>query len=289
VQGDLPIGAGVSSSAALEVSFFLAWQHLGGYRHERLQVARMAQRVENEYLGVQSGIQDPFASLLGRADHGLFLDCRQLDWRAIPLPAGYAVLMADSGIRRRLSEGGLNERRDECIEALRALRELGLDLCSLRDLSIEDLDAASGEIAAGLLRRARHVVEECERVQSGAKALAAGRMSDFGRLMQASHCSSRDLYEVSTPELDTLAETAWSVAGCVGARLSGAGSGGCVVALCEEASMSRLKEALLSAFAARFGRRPEVFECRLGDGAELLEPPGAQGASACASSASDSA
>ena len=266
---DLPAGAGVSSSAALEVAFLMAWQALEGRSLDRMELARMGQRVENDYLGVQSGIQDQFASLHGQEDHLLFLDCRDLHWQAISLPTGYGILVADSGVRRTLLEGGLNDRRAECALALEQLRASGLQLQGLRDLRMEQLEAAHGVLAPKLYRRARHVVEECARVRLGTHLLEAGKIEEFGKLMQASHMSSRDLYEVSNAELDTLAETAWRSPGCVGARLSGAGLGGCVVALVRLQAAAELESQLAGAFRQRFSRSPDLFQCRLSDGASV--------------------
>ena len=268
---DLPRDAGVSSSAAVEVSFLLAWTTLAGVDLDRFQLAILGQRVENDYLGVGSGGQDQFASLHGRSNHVLVLDCRSHDWEAIALPPGIVALVADSGVRRRLRDGGLNDRRGECELALRQLQEHGMPLAALRDVRLEDLPLVDSTLAPHLARRARHVAEECARVQSGAALLKAGRLSELGELMAASHRSSRDLYEVSLPELDVLAEAARSADGCVGARLSGAGFGGCVVALCEVDAVSEVEKRVAIAFSRKFGRCPDLFQCRLAEGAVVLQ------------------
>ena len=162
------------------------------------------------------------------------------------------------------------DRRKECEQALLQLQERGLPIAALRDVTAEDLRLVDSTLASHLARRARHVVEECARVKRGAALLRAGRVDELGDLMAASHRSSRDLYEVSLPELDVLAEAAWSAEGCVGARLSGAGFGGCVVALCEAEAVSEVGKRLEIAYSERFGRSPDMFHCRLAEGAGVL-------------------
>ncbi len=268
--GDIPIGAGVSSSAAVEVAFLLVWRAGGGLELDRLQLARLARRVENDYLGVGSGIMDQYASLHGRTGHLLLLDCRSLESRPVPLPRAVALLVADSGIRRELTDSDYNDRPRECAEAVELLGRRLPAIRTLRDAEPADLDRLEPSLPEPLGRRARHVVEECGRVRHGAEALRAGDLAAFGRLVRASHESSRDLYDVSIPELDTLAEAAWSANGCHGARLSGAGFGGCVTALVEEAAVEGVRAAVSAAFEARFERRPDTFVCRIGDGARLF-------------------
>jgi len=279
IGSELPPGAGLSSSAALEVAFLVAWSELGGFALEPLAAAQLCRRVENEYLGVQSGLMDPFASLAGRRDHVLFLDCRTLEWERLAMPAGSMVLVADSGVRRRLVEGGLNDRRGECVAALRVLRERHPALTALRDVDRATLEDAS-YLPETLRRRVRHVVEECERVRHGASLLraAAGASTAggtartagaVGELMRASHASSRDLYDASIPELDVLAEAAWSADGCHGARLMGAGFGGCVAAWVEGERAHEVAAAMARAFARRFERIPAISRCRFENGAAL--------------------
>ncbi len=269
VLSTVPRGAGMSSSAALEVVFLLAWQTALGSARSPIELAAIGQRVENEFLSVQSGIQDQFASLCGKSNHALFLDCRTLSWKAIAVPDECGVVVADSLVHRSLVDGGLNDRRQDCLDALDALRGLGVDLRSLRDLRSHQLDEVEAGMELRLRSRARHVMEECARVRLGAELLEKAQTADFGELMRLSHESSRDLYEASTPELDTLAETAWSSPGCYGARLSGAGFGGCVVALTSKETMAELRKRLRRAFEDRFARSPRLFECALGDGAEV--------------------
>lgn len=269
--GDLPRGAGVSSSAAVEVAFLLAWRELAGIGPEsRMELARLGRRVENEYLGVGSGVMDQFASLHGRAGHVLFLDCRHLAFERLAVPESSRVVVFDSGVRRRLSASGFDDRRAECVRALAILRRHLPHLEALRDLDEESLELHAHRLDPALRRRVRHVVRECRRVRTGAEALRRGDLEAFGAAMRRSHASSRDLYEVSIPELDALCAASWSDPGCLGARLMGGGFGGCVAALVEtEDDVPRLVETVEAAFEEEYGRRPASFVSRLADGATV--------------------
>lgn len=267
--GDLPIGAGVSSSAAVEVGLLLLWNELGGWGLDRTTLAAIGREAENGYLDVGSGIMDQYASLHGRPRHLLLLDCRSLTHRELPLDDDLAVVAFDSGVRRRLADTGYGDRRAESREALDRLRAAGLELAALRDLPLERLDAATDALPPRLARRVRHVVEECARVVRGGELLAAGRARELGPLMNASHASSRDLYEVSIAELDLLAAAAAETPGCHGARLSGGGFGGCVTALVDAGAAAEVAGAVGERFAATYNRWPATFPCRVAGGAEV--------------------
>lgn len=266
---DVPIGAGVSSSAAVEAAFLLAWNTAAELDLVRVELARLGRRAENGYLGVASGPMDQYASLHGVPSRLLLLDCRTLEHREVPLPEGLAILVLDSGVRRRLADSGYNDRGAEVAAALAALRAERPDIRTLRDVTPEALELLSGMLAPPLHRRARHVVEECHRVLAGAEALERGDLAAFGRLIDESHASSRDLYEVSTLELDSLAAVATGADGCHGARLSGGGFGGCVVALVDQGATEAVAKTVGETFETRFGRRPESFVCSIADGAKL--------------------
>ena len=277
--GDVPVGAGVSSSAAVEMAFLLAWEALAGdegFGLDGAGRARVGMRAENGYLGVQSGIMDQFSSLHGAAGKLIFLDCRSLDFEYLPLPASAAVLVADSGVRRRLVDIGddrsYNDRRQECREAVEILRARLPGLRTLRDVSAGDFELHSHRLPMPLRRRARHTTQECRRVREGAAALREGDLTTFGRLMRQSHLSSRDLYEVSIPEIDLLAASAWAQPGCYGARLLGGGFGGCVVALAEAEATEAVRRAMSRVFEDDFGRAPPIFACAIGDGAGIVKP-----------------
>lgn len=269
---DVPIGAGVSSSAAVEVAFFLAWEAAGEFELAGEERARLARRVENDYLGVGSGIMDQFASIHGRENHLILLDCRDLSFSHVPLPDGVAVVVADSGVRRTLAGSDYNSRPDECRRAVERLRPALPRIRTLRDITEEALEEHHELLSPILLKRARHAVCECRRVLDGVEALRAGKPHRFGELMRESHESSRDLYDVSIPELDALAYSAWSAPGCYGARLTGAGFGGCVTALVELEAAASVEKRLKRDFERAFGRECETFVSRIADGAYLEEP-----------------
>lgn len=274
-SSDLPMGAGVSSSAAVEMAFLLAWEALAERRGELWHLdgsrkAILGRRAENDYLGVQSGVMDQFASLHGAVGQAIFLDCRTLEYRHVPLPESIVVLVVDSGVRRRLSASAFNDRRAECGQALDILRLHLPALTSLRDLDFHNLELLEHRLPIDLRRRVRHVVEECARAREGARVLEAGDLETFGALMCASHRSSRDLYEVSIPELDVLAAAAWGAEGCHGARLSGGGFGGCVTALVEAESVESVAASIRSMFGQHFGGVPDLWVGRITEGAKVF-------------------
>ena len=270
--GDLPIGAGVSSSAAVEMAFLVAWERLAGFELSGIERAQVGRTVENEYVGVQSGIMDQFASVHGREAHALLLDCRSLEHELIPTPDDLVFLVADTGVRRALASGtGFNDRKSECFHAADLLRTHLPGLTTLRDLGPDDLDGLQHVLEPPLDGRARHVVSECRRVLDGAEALRQGDLHALGDLMAQSHRSSRDDYDVSIEELDVLQEAAAGADGCYGARLTGAGFGGCVTAITNGNVADQVRERTAAAFERRFGRRPEIHTCRVGDGAGVVE------------------
>ncbi len=273
--GDLPIGAGVSSSAAVEMAFLLAWEQLAGFELDGIKRAAIGRQVENEYVGVQSGIMDQFASVHGLEGHVLLLDCRSLQHELIPIPEDLVFLVADSGVRRALAAGaGFNDRKAECFRAADLLRPYLPGLRTLRDLEAADLDRLRHLLEPPLDRRARHVVTECLRVLEGAEALRQGDLYALGDLMCQSHRSSRNDYDVSIEELDVLQAAAADAEGCYGARLTGAGFGGCVTAIASEAAAAHVRERTATAFERRFGRRPEIHACRVGAGAAAVRASG---------------
>jgi galactokinase len=268
--GNLPRGAGVSSSAAVAVALLLAWRHFGPLDIGRADLACLVQEGENGFLGVRSGVMDPFTSLHGAAGQAVYLDCRDLSFRHLPLPPDTHILLADSGVRRRLGDAtgaGFNDRREACQRAVEILRKTLPGIRSLRDVSEEAYALHSHHLPMELRRRARHGVEEMARVRAGAAALEAGDLATFGALMRQSHLSSRDLYEVSLPELDWLAATAWATPGCWGARLSGGGFGGCVTVLVQGPAVAAVTQALQESFREAFGRTPAIHHCQTAEGA----------------------
>ncbi|MCL5027076.1 MAG: galactokinase [Chloroflexi bacterium] len=261
IAGDVPIGAGLSSSAALEVAVGYAMLRLAGLEVEGTALAKAAQRAENEFVGMRCGIMDQLIACLGQAEHALLIDCRSLGHRTLPLPADAAIVVVDSGVRRGLKDSEYNSRRAEC-EA--AARHFGVP--ALRDVDEATFRSRAPELPESTRRRARHVVTENARTLAAALALETSSLHTFGRLMYASHASLRDDFEVSTPELNALVEIAAGVPGVYGARLTGAGFGGCVVALAQRVAAPALVAAIEAQYPARSGRRATVYICRASTG-----------------------
>ena len=272
VAGTLPQSAGLSSSAALELAG--AWALLAAAGHDPIDpttLARLAQRAENEYVGVACGLMDQFASANGRPGEALLLDCRSLAWRGVPLPlADHALVVCHSGSERRLGASAYNERRSQCEAAVAAIRPRHPNVRSLRDVDRAMLDEARDTLDPVVARRARHVVEENGRVLETVAAFEAGDLTAVGRLWAASHESLRDLFEVSSPELDALVEIATSVDGVVAVRMTGAGFGGCTVNLVRRDAVDRLRAAIGTEYPARTGRIPAVLPVEPASGAGMV-------------------
>ena len=262
--GNVPLGSGLSSSAAIEAATALALDAYFGLGVGRTDLAIICQRAENDYVGVGTGIMDQYASLLCEAGAALLVDCRSLDAQSVPLDlqaAGLALVVCDTRVERGLADTGYNDRRATCE---RAAKMLGVE--ELRDATEGDLDLLSG----AELMRARHVISENARVLEAVEALRDSDFDEFGRLMYASHASLRDDYEVSTPELDTFVETAQQH-GARGARLTGAGFGGCAIALVPEDETAALTKACEQAFARNGFEKPAFYEFVPAAGAEIAD------------------
>ncbi|QXD15443.1 galactokinase [Rhodocaloribacter litoris] len=260
LYGDVPVGAGLSSSAATEVALLVGLEHLFGFALEGAEGARLCQQVEHRFIGVQCGIMDQFAARLGRAGHALFLDCRTLAFEAVPVhPGEHVFVIADSRAPRSLAASKYNERRAECEAGVAFFQRLYPQVRALRDVSAEMLEAHAAALPEPVRRRCRHVVGENARVQEAVAALRAGDLARFGTLMTASHASLRDLYEVSSPELDRLVETACATDGVRGARMTGAGFGGCTVILAHRDAVPDLTQRLSADYRTDFGRTPAVY------------------------------
>jgi galactokinase len=267
---DIPRGSGLSSSASVEMAFSMAWQTLGGWELPPMRRALLGQKAENQYVGVNCGIMDQFASACGLANKLLLLDCRSLEWQAVPLSKKVAIVIADTKVRRKLTSGEYNKRRAACEEAVRLLRQDLPDIKSLRDVSATDFNRLSGKLPEEVSKRARHVVEEIERSKQAAALLEAGDIRTFGSLMNECHISLRDLYEVSCPELDAMVRIAQTIEGCYGARLTGAGFGGCTVNLVARENSSGFAHKLATSYEAETGNHPEIYISHPSDGAALL-------------------
>lgn len=270
IASDVPRGSGLSSSAALELAFAIAWQALGGWEMPPLQLSKLCQYAENRYVGVHCGIMDQFASACGVAGHVLMLDCRTLEWEKLRLPDDTAIVIADTTVRRKLTAGGYNQRRTDCEQAVKLLQKVHPDVRALRDVEPLEFEQLSRDFPLDIQRHARHVVEEIARTRRGRDYLAQGGASGFGRLMNESHASLRDLYEVSNAQLNLMAEIAQALPGCYGARLTGAGFGGCTVNLVQAAGAEDFAAQLGREFYAGTGLIPEVFVTRPSAGANVL-------------------
>ncbi len=268
-SSNIPIGAGLSSSAAVEVGFALAWQTLGGWQVDRLTLAKLSQKAENQYVGVACGLMDQFASANGVKGHALYLDMRSLEYWPAPLPDGTAVVIADSGVRRSLTNSAYNERRAACEQAVTMLQEYMPHIRSLRDVSPTEFAAYSVYLPPVIRKRAEHVVKEIARVESAYSALLRQDKRAFGALMYAGHTSLRDLYEVSLPELDSLVALTRELPGCLGARLTGAGFGGCTVNLVEKEKAPDFIQGLKEKYLEASGNQAQVYCCEAVDGVSL--------------------
>ncbi|MBC7249147.1 MAG: galactokinase [Anaerolineae bacterium] len=271
LTSDVPIGAGLSSSAAVEVATAYAWQVLGGLELDRVRLALLCQRAENEFVGMNCGIMDQFISALGQRDSALLIDCRSLDYELVPIPAHTAIIVADTRVRRELVSSEYNARRRECEEGVRLLQRYLPGITALRDVSPVQFVDHQAHLPDGVRQRCRHVICENERVLCAVAALRAGDLRTFGRLMDESHASLRNDYEVSCPELDTLVMAAWRVKGVYGSRMTGAGFGGCTVSLVDEGAVEAFRQQVTAAYQAATGIVPDIYVCRAEAGVGVVD------------------
>jgi galactokinase len=265
VASDVPVGAGLSSSAALELAAAMAFLAGAERRPGLVDLARLAQRAENDWVGVSCGIMDQLVVAAGRAGHALLIDCRTLEARPVPLPAGVAVLVLDTTTRRDLVASAYNQRRRECEQAARVL-----GVAALRDVDAADVARHAERLGHPLVGRARHVVTENDRTRRAAEALGRGDVRTTGSLMAESHVSLRDDFEVSSDALDAIVDAAAVQPGCHGARMTGAGFGGCAVALVDGSAAERVAEAAAGLFRTETGHDARVLVCAAAAGAEVL-------------------
>ena len=271
LDGDVPVGAGLSSSAAVELATARALAAAGGLDWDPVRMAKIGQRAENGYVGMNCGIMDQFASAACAEGRALLLDCRSLETRPVPVPAGAAVVVMDTGARRELAGSAYNDRRAACERVVAEIARTHGSVRALRDVSREELEAARARIAPADFKRASHVVPENARPVEMAEALEGGNLALAGRLMNDSHFSLRDLYEVSCEELDLVTEIARRQPSCYGARMTGAGFGGCAVALVEATAVDAFSAAVLPAYRAQVDLPAALYACRPAAGARLLD------------------
>jgi galactokinase len=265
VAGDVPVASGLSSSAAIEVATAFTFQTLSDLDLDGVERALLCQKAENEFVGMRCGIMDQYIISLGRRDHALLIDCRSLDYELVPVPAGVSLVICDTQKRRGLVDSEYNTRRNECEAGARAL-----GVPALRDVSVATFEARQDELAPVTRKRCRHVITENQRVLDAVDALGRDDLQRFGELMNASHVSLRDDYEVSCAELDAMVEAAWRQPGVLGARMTGAGFGGCTVNLVQDEATEAFQHNVSRAYTEATGLEPRIYVCAAEDGVRLL-------------------
>jgi galactokinase len=270
VGSELPIGAGLSSSAAIEVATGFGLLDTAGYQIEDVELAKLCQRAESEFVGMRCGIMDQFISCCGRKGQALMLDCRSLDYRLLRIPDGIRLVICNTMVKHELANGEYNRRRADCEAGARHFAERLPGVTSLRDVRLEDLEEHRGSLTDIIYRRCRHVISENARVAAAAGALESGDLGRFGALMGDSHLSLRGDYEVSCDELDLMVELAGRVAGVYGSRLTGGGFGGCTINLVRSENVEEFKREVAVEYERSTGRAPEIYVCATADGVGSL-------------------
>ena len=268
IHGEVPLGAGLSSSASLEVATGLALTVPSGMAVPRLELAKLCQAAEHEYVGTRCGIMDQFIASFGVSGSAVMLDCRSLEYRLIPVPPDLRLVVCNSMVRHELASGEYNLRRADCETGVKLLAGHLPGIRALRDVGIGDLEKYKQVLPETIYRRCRHVVTENQRVLDAAKALQSGDPEEFGRLMYASHASLRDDYEVSCKELDLLVELAAASPGVYGARMTGGGFGGCTVNLVGEEYAAAFETQMARTYQQATGIAPDIYVCEPAQGAE---------------------
>lgn len=269
MTGNVPRGAGLSSSAAVELAVARAFSAISGFEWDAPLMARLAQKAENEWVGVNCGIMDQMASAACKEGYALFLDCRSLEIQHAPLPKGVSVVILDTSTRRGLVDSAYNERRSQCEEAAR-----WFGVKALRDVSVEEFERKTKEtkgLSLVAIKRARHIVTENERVLEAIEAMSNGNIKRLGELFNASHDSLRDDFEVTNDALNIMVECAREQSHCYGARMTGAGFGGCAVALVEEEEAEAFTEAVSAAYRRRSGLEASIYVSKASEGASILQ------------------
>jgi galactokinase len=259
IYSTVPVGSGLSSSAALEISSALALLH--GRDIDRTELAQLARRAEREFVGVPVGIMDQYVSVFGEAGKAIRIDCRSLTYEAVPLPPPVAIIAVNSMVKHDLGTSAYATRVKECAEAVAAIQQSYPDVQSLRDVSPDMVDLTRNAMPDNVFRRARHVTTENERVVAFTTAAAKADLHAMGRLFLASHRSMQHDYEVSAEEIDFLVETAASFSGVYGSRMTGGGFGGCTVTLVSPDRVDAFKQHITAAYGRRYSLTPDIYEC----------------------------
>jgi galactokinase len=270
VQGEIPIGAGLSSSAALEVASAFALLELAGSSLPRPDIAQLCRQAENNFVGARVGIMDQFVSCMGKSGHAILLDCRSLEFQQVPIPSAVELVICNTMVKHDHAAGTYNSRRAECEEGVRILARRDPAIHALRDVSVEMLKQYAEDLPAIILKRCSHVVYEDQRTLDAARAFASGDLDRVSALMAASHCSLRDLYEVSCRELDIMVEAAQGLPGFIGGRMTGGGFGGCTVNLVRQENAEDFAAQIADRYRAATGIEPQTYICATEDGAQEL-------------------
>ncbi len=271
IESEVPMGSGLSSSAAIEVAAAFSLLSTNNYSIDRTELALLCQRAENLFVGMRCGIMDQFISCNGTVDHALMLDCRSLAFRLLPLSPASRMVICNTMVKHEHASGEYNKRRDECETGVLLLREFLPQIRALRDVSARDLEQYRDKLPEVIHRRCRHVVTENERVQHAATALEQHDMNKFGVLMAQSHASLRDDYEVSSRELDIMVEIAQRQSGVFGARMTGGGFGGCTINLVEASQAERFRDNVANEYKKATGLSPEIYISTAADGANQVQ------------------
>lgn len=269
VHGTVPIGAGLSSSASVEVATALALLSLDDAVIPLSKIARLCQRAENEFVGARCGIMDQFVSCLGKSGHALLLDCRSLNFELVPLPERVKLMICNTMVKHELSGGEYNRRREECEEGVKIISRSIPGIRALRDVTPRQLAALSDNMPPVIYKRCLHVVEENARVLRAAEMFRSGNLSELKKLLSESHRSLRDLYEVSCRELDVMVEAAEGLPGYCGGRMTGGGFGGCTINLVADEHAESFGESVALRYREKTGIAPEIYTCSAADGAHL--------------------
>ncbi|HEV2195017.1 MAG TPA: galactokinase [Candidatus Acidoferrum sp.] len=271
ISGEVPLGAGLSSSAAIEVAVGFALLSQSGCTVSRTELAQLCQKAENEFVGARCGIMDQFVACHGKASFVLLLDCRSLDFQMAQLPAGVQLLICNTIVKHELASGEYNRRRAECEEGVRALSMVLPEIRALRDVTLAQLENHGSLLDPNVYSRCRHVITENDRTQEAIRALYARNLTAFGRLMRESHRSLRDDYEVSCKELDLMVEIASAQPGVIGARMTGGGFGGCTINLVESNAVEVFRRNVAAKYLAQTGLKPEIYVSPPADGVQQVE------------------
>jgi len=271
ISGDVPLGAGLSSSAAIEVAVGFALLHHSSLAINLTELARLCQKAENEFVGARCGIMDQFVACHGRASHALLLDCRSLDYKRVKFPHGIQLVICNTMVKHEIGASQYNVRRAECEEGVRNLRKVLPGIRALRDVTLAQLEKHCALLSPIVYSRCRHVVTENDRTLEAVRVLRAEDLQAFGWLMRESHRSLRDNYEVSCKELDLMVEIASAQPGVVGARMTGGGFGGCTINLVKSAALDAFKQTVAAKYLAQTGLTPEIYVSPASDGVQQID------------------